>query len=214
MKKFVYTIFCTFLLILIVIGFVSCKATLLQPDTDTKKESTSLYEPISSIDNDAQKNLDLNNLDALTRKYLDPVFWASITAKSWNSPSEIPPEDFVNFYIFSFLEKNKGIDRETYRVSVKEYEEFIKQYFDIEDSQLQQVPEYDEKMNEYSNFGYLGGGASGKVTAAEVREDRLILQYEYYSPADDVTVIRTGILNIYISDNGYKYLSCKTKEVQ
>ena len=63
-------------------------------------------------------------------------------------------------------------------------------------------------------LGYLGGAASSKVVDIARNDDILTLSFEYYSPADEITIIRTGTLNIQIENDGYKYISCTSKEVE
>lgn len=157
--------------------------------------------------------IDITDLETLTEKYFDSVFWAGITATSWNSPNELCPDCFIDFYIQNVLEKRPLKLWEDYSIPSSEFENYIRQFFDVDSLLLQKAEQYDKQKNEYANFGYLGGGASGKVTAAECQNDILILYYEYYSPAGNRTVIRTGTLTIRITGDQYQYLSCKTKAV-
>ncbi len=156
--------------------------------------------------------IDLTDLDSLTEKYLYPAYWGYITATSWNSASEIRPKNFIHFYMYNKFIKNSISNWENYSVPASEYENYICQYFNVDPLLLRQVEQYDKQKKVYSNFPNIGSLGCCKVVAAENQDDKLFLYYEYYSRADDTTVIRTGTLIVRISGDEYQYLSCKTKE--
>ena len=86
------------------------------------------------------------------------------------------------------------------------------QHFDVSREFLKTSKQYDADREVYI-LDYLGGSASSKVVGAKENSGVLALDFEYYSPIDDATVIRTGTLSIQTNTTPYKYLSCESVAV-
>lgn len=153
---------------------------------------------------------DLTDLDRLTEDYLAPAFFSAMTAKNWDSPALLPPDSFVKFYVAKEMPPERDLDK-TDTLPAAELEAYIQQYFNVPTDLLRKAEAYDP-AGQFYTLGYLGGGASAKVVSAEMDGDTLLLQYEYYSPADETTVIRTGLLSLQFGNEGYRYISCHTQE--
>ena len=157
------------------------------------------------------------DLEHLYNDYFYPVFLSSISASTWNDPTELSPNNFVDYYIATrYYQPGKALERNTEQediVSSQELEAFVFNHFDISSDFLKQADSYDPDKDIYV-LGYLGGAASSKVVDIARSDDILTLSFEYYSPADEITIIRTGTLNIQIENDGYKYISCTSKEVE
>lgn len=156
-------------------------------------------------------NIDLNDYDALTQEFLYPIAVAGITSYSWESSDEIKPDHFANFYeakIISQIGHDKIIWDDN-PFNAKLVENFIMQYFTIEQEYIRKSKFYDENDQTY-RIHSLGGAASYGVIGAEINDDILELEYEYYDPADEVTVIRSGKIKIQLLPGSYNYISCDT----
>lgn len=153
---------------------------------------------------------DTDDLEYLYNEYFEPAFWGAVTAQTWDNPEQLLPENFAKFYAAKAMPKTRESEQES--VAAKDFEGYIQSYFNVSPDFLRKAEIYDEKTDSYI-IGYLGGGASAKVVGAKTDGEMLMLNYEYYSPADDVTVIRRGTLRIKFETDGYKYVSCATEAV-
>lgn len=174
----------------------------------------------SEISNYAENEEKIEELNA---EYYYPAFLASITAESWNDTNEWEnsdshwPDRLVNFYIakkyYSISESPEERDATMEDIEDADLvENFIMQYFDVSREFLRTSQQYDAERGVYI-LGYLGNAASSKVVSVEEKDGILGLNFEYYSPMDDTTVIRTGTLYIQKNTTSYKYLSCVSTAV-
>lgn len=149
--------------------------------------------------------------------YFYPAFLSVITASTWDDPEKLNPSYFVNYYTaVQYYQIPHGSETDDFQetsVEAGKLEEMIVSHFDVSVDFLRQAKEYDRNSNTYL-LEYLGGAASAKIVKATQNGDILMLEFEYYSPADEVTVIRTGTLNIKITDDNFKYLSCTSNAVK
>ena len=160
-----------------------------------------------------QMNVNTSDLNYLTEEFLVSMSRSGITAHSWNSVEEIPVDNLMLFYVAkNDISNNNNINWDTTPIKANDVELYITKYFDISPDYLHNSKYYDSNSNAYQ-FESLGGAASAKVISAEINGNELILCYEYYSPADDVTVIRDGTLVLVFSDNNYFYSTCATKSL-
>ena len=181
--------------LLIMVSFVACENT-----------SAPTSNPPASNE--------LNDLDALSEKYLAPLVLAGITIDSWSNANEILPPRIAIFYA-AVKDIEDGVGQtnwDTAALDASDVETLVQKYFDVSTDVLHDAPYYDAASNTYK-FESLGGAAGFGVVGANRDGSKLILSYEYYSPADDVTVIREGELTINIDGNDYKYVSCTTNSV-
>lgn len=98
------------------------------------------------------------------------------------------------------------------KVPAEELEQKLQERFDVSAELLRQSEYYDPETGLYIP-GYVGSSARYEVTGAREEDGCLLLDYEYYSPADDKTVIRQGTLTLEKYGDGYRYLSCVTEPV-
>lgn len=165
----------------------------------------------------SQKIIDLNELDY---KLFKDVANAGITSQTWDDASQIRPEFLVNFFGARTELSWLSIDMESAEVPAELVESFVKLHFDVDASHLQKAEFYNEDKNAYELPTPPSGAASFKVVDAVMDNCILTLFYEYYSPADDITVIRKGNLKIEFPDEyqaefqlQYRYISCETTEI-
>jgi len=153
------------------------------------------------------------NLDDLTDEYLAPLGLASISSLSWDNAANIPSHNLGLFYVAKIsLITSESIDWDTTPHEADEVESLIMQYFDVTPEYIRTSEYYNSDDNTYV-FESFGGAASFKVVDSKMENEALILDYEYYSPADDVSVIREGIITVAIDGNSYKYISCNTEAI-
>lgn len=163
------------------------------------------------------------NIETLNAEYYYPAFLASITAESWNNTNEWEnsdshwPDRLVNFYTAKKYYSIPGSpeERDTIMEDVEDaelVEDFVMQYFDVSREFLRTSQQYDDERGVYI-LEYLGNAASSKVVSVEEKDGILGLNFEYYSPMDDTTIIRTGTLYIQKNTTSYKYLSCVSTAV-
>lgn len=160
-------------------------------------------------------DVDLDDLEGLTKEYLAPVFLASISSQNWQHAEEIPPHNLGLFFV-----AKRSLTDDAYREMIwdaavfgqEDVEALVLQYFDIPVERLRESEYYQPQTESYV-FESLGGAATARVVKAELQQNVLTLFYEYYSPADDATVIRKGTLCVTFSQEGYRYTSCTTSEV-
>lgn len=156
------------------------------------------------------------NYDELTNKFLKDMANAWITSQTWNDASQIDPDFLISFFCARTGLGQLPLYGEPAVAPAELVESFVKLYFDVDESHLRKAVYYNEDTNTYKLPISMGGAASFKVVDAVVENYDLTLFYEYYSPADDTTVIRTGNLKIEPSNEyftRYKYVSCETTEI-
>ena len=197
----------TLLVAMLLLGLSGC-GTKVPGDEIKSNPETDLAE--SSIAN-INGSINLSDYEALTKEYLAPLALSSITVTTWNNANEILPHRFGLFYVAkkSSADSSNSTNWDTTSVDAEEVESLIKNYFDISLEYLRSSDYYDVDSSSYT-FESLGGAASFKVVDAKLNAQKLLLGYEYYSPADGVTVIREGVLTIMLGEHSYKYVSCST----
>ncbi|RPF42119.1 hypothetical protein EDD70_2862 [Hydrogenoanaerobacterium saccharovorans] len=158
-----------------------------------------------------QPNIDLTDFEQLKTEFIAPIVLSTIGAENWTNANDIPAEYFDSFYAFKVLPKERSQDKSDV-IAQKDYESYIQNYFDVTSEHLKTSDTFSPSTNSYT-IGYLGSSASFAVTDAKIKNDTLTLQYEYYSPADDTTVIRKGTLVIKFDGENYKYLSNTSNEI-
>ncbi len=198
---------------LFVVGLGGCggKAQMV---ASSSGESSSISSMIGDKTTSAAvQSVDLKDYDQLYEIYFKNVFLSSITATSWSGAEEVEPDKLVYFYIFNTVaEKYAGEDWMALRIPAKEVEGFIQSYFNVSSEHLRKSQYYHKDTDSYS-FDGVGGAASSKVVNAQREGDELKLDFEYYSPADDVTAIRKGTLTIELLQDGFEYISCVSQKV-
>lgn len=173
---------------------------------------------ISQIENSSQsftgETLIIQNLDELDYRYFKDVADASITSQSWNNASQIRPEFLINFFGTRTGLSILSIDSDSATAPEELVESFVQMYFNVDTARMRQSVFYNKEANTYDIPIPPGGAATYKVIDAVIEGNITTLSYEYYSAADDKTVIRKGILKIDTTDSlKYKYISCDTIEI-
>lgn len=196
----------TLLLMILFLSGCSAQTSLLDAESTGDGE----VAPAFSSSQEEQEE-PVTDLEEIYRLYFHPLFLATITAESWDDPQQLSPDAFVHYYLARHyydpvhpaerdLEREETVDQQV-------LEQEVMSHFDVSREFLRQSQEYDPDRGVYV-MNYLGGAASSKVVGATWNGDRLSISFEYYSPADDTTVIRSGSLQMYISGEEYQYLSC------
>ena len=185
-----------------------------QPGVPEAEEASPEEESLSG----SGEEFSQEQLEQFYEEYFYPVFLSSVTAatwdgpEDWDNPEEHWPDRLVNCYTAAKYysaagEAEKGeLEPET-TVPQQELEEWTMARFDVTADFLRQSSQYDEDRQVYV-LEYLGGAASSRVVGAEKNGDVLSLSFEYYSPADEETVIRTGVLDLRLEEDGYRFVSC------
>lgn len=181
------------------------------PIGNSAPEKSSISAAIESENEQYMTNLDLEDYEALADKFLNPIVPSGIASINWADANEIPAEYFDTFYAVGALPTKRNIEEET-KINELDYETFVQQYFYVEAEHLRQSATYDTN-GRYYTIGYLGDSVPFAVTEAYFNVDLLTLHYNYYSRADETTIIRTGIMEIKILGEGYKYISCSSTGV-
>lgn len=202
MKSIAVCVICLSLVLL-----VSCK-----DNSDVSKVFESDAETFSSSLTAQIGSLDLSDYDVVGDMFLMPIAISGIGSENWTDPNEINSEYFNSFYAIKTLPVDRNLDEDTI-VPQLDYETFVQQYFDIASEHLRLSQTYNADEKHYT-IGFVGSGAPFAVTHANVEEELLVLTYEYYSPADQTTIIRTGTIRIALGEKTYKYVSCKVNEVE
>lgn len=83
----------------------------------------------------------------------------------------------------------------------------------MESDYLKQSEYYNAQSDDYSIPMHSSGAASVKAVDVDKKDNIVTITYEYYSPADEVTVIRTGTLTVETDNADFQYLSNKTTEI-
>lgn len=149
------------------------------------------------------------DLEQLTEEYLAPIAISGIGSQSWKDPGELDPDKLLDYYVVWAMPKERDPEQpET--ILAEELEEKLRERFDVPAELLRQADCYDPETGVYTP-GYVGSSAGFRVTSARESAGHLFLEYEYYSPADDTTVIRFGLLLMEPCSEGYRYLSCDTE---
>ena len=151
------------------------------------------------------------DLEQLTEEYLTPIAISGMGAQNWDDPEELQPDQFISYYVVWAMPAERDLETpET--VPADELEAKLQERFDVSSEFLRQSGCYDPDTGLYTP-GYVGSAGRAEVTAAREEDGRLLLDYVFFSPADDTTVIRTGILTLEPAGEGWKYLSCVTEAV-
>lgn len=151
------------------------------------------------------------DLTRLTNEYLAPIAISGIGAVNWEDPSELSPDQLLSYYVVWAMPVERNLE-EPEKVPAEELEQKLQERFDVSAELLRQSEYYDPETGLYTP-GYVGSSARYEVTGAREEDGCLLLDYEYYSPADDKTVIRQGTLTLEKYGDGYRYLSCVTEPV-
>lgn len=147
----------------------------------------------------------------LTEDYLAPIAISGIGAENWEDPSALDPDQLLSYYVVWAMPGERNPE-EPETIPAEELEAKLQERFDVSSDLLRQSECYDPETGLYTP-GYVGSSAGFQVTEAREENGRLLLSYEYYSPADDQTVIRRGTLTLEKYGDGYRYLSCDTEPV-
>ena len=155
--------------------------------------------------------IDLTDYDLLYEQYLHLPFWSLIAFETWDNANDISPDYFVDYYAYYWHDNHyQGGPLD---FPSEELESYIQEYFDVSTEHIRMADRYDEEKDIYICLG-LGGGGSAKVVGAEQNGNRLILDYEVYSPEDGITVLRIGILTVELSGDGYKYVANQMQDTE
>lgn len=130
---------------------------------------------------------------------------------NWEDPSELSPDQLLSYYAVWAMPVERNLE---------EPEKFPPRNWNRSSrngSMYQQSccasPNIMTRRTGLYIPGYVGSSARYEVTGAREEDGCLLLDYEYYSPADDKTVIRQGTLTLEKYGDGYRYLSCVTEPV-
>lgn len=156
----------------------------------------------------ASNELDLTDLDALTEKYLEPLYAEEIIATSWFFPNELNPDGFIKFYLQKAIKKT-SIKEQDYSIPQLECENFIQQYFDVDTEHLRRSTFYNKTAKAYNMPAPPEGAYSVKVIDAVMKDDILMLQYKYDNMQENVSAKPIGTLVIRLTEKGYIYLECE-----
>lgn len=170
-------------------------------------------EPSSSASSSGAESSQPETYDLaqLTDGYLVPIVISGMGAQDWDDPEELRPDQFISYYVAWAMPAERNLETpET--VPADELEAKLRERFDVSPEFLRQSACYDPDTGLYTP-GYVGSAGRAEVTAAREEDGRLLLDYTCFSPADDTTVIRTGILTLEPAGEGWKYISCVTQEV-
>ncbi len=192
------------LMLILVLGLSGCGG--LPYDEGIKASSvtdSSMNPSLNTV------SIDLNDYESLTIEYLAPLALSSITSTTWSKADEILPHRFGLFYVAKKSSTDNSTNWDITPFDAEEVESLVKNYFDISSEYLRSSDYYDADSSSYT-FESLGGAASFKVVDAKLDDQTLLLSYEYYSPADEVSVIRKGVLTIMLGEQSYQYISCLT----
>ena len=194
------------LMVILVLGLSGCGGQPYDGGIKASSETDSSKSP--SLNN---VSIDLNDYESLTKEYLAPLVLSSITSTTWSNADEILPHRFGLFYVAkkSSADSLNSTNWDTTPFDAEEVESLVKNYFDISSEYLRSSNYYDADSSSYT-FESLGGATSFKVVDAKLDDQKLLLSYEYYSPADEVSVIRKGVLTIMLGEHSYRYISCLT----
>jgi len=147
-------------------------------------------------------------------EYLYAPSQTVMSALNWDKPSELPPDTFIEFFSIKTNLAILSTDATMITIPAIIVERYIQRHFDVESNYIKQSQYYNAQTDDYSIPMHSGGGAP-KVVGIEEKYNIIKIKYEFYSRADDVTVIRTGILTVKITDRPYfQYLNNKTTEVE
>ena len=155
--------------------------------------------------------IDLTDYDLLYEQYLHLPFWSLIAFETWDNANDISPDYFVDY--FAYYWHDNHYQGGPLDFPSEELESYIQEYFDVSTEHIRMSDRYDEEKDIYICLG-LGGGGSAKVVGAEQNGNRLVLDYEVYSPEDGITVLRIGILTVELSGDGYKYVANQMQDTE
>lgn len=177
--------FCFILSILILLSVVACKSS---------------------------KDGAITSLDEVNNKYLSDVVHAGVTAISWKYAAELPPDDFTAFYYHHVLVREFPNGwTEPIKITAEQLEAEVQSHFDVPAEHIRKAANYDV-VNQVYLFDYGIGSTEFALIKAEVKDNVLLLYFEYYDKADVTKVIRTGILTLKIDSESFKYVDCSTQE--
>lgn len=151
------------------------------------------------------------DLTGLTNEYLAPIAISGIGAVNWEDPSELSPDQLLSYYVVWAM-RWSAILRSPKKFPPRSWNRSSRNGSMYQQSCCCQSEYYDPETGLYTP-GYVGSSARYEVTGAREEDGCLLLDYEYYSPADDKTVIRQGTLTLEKYGDGYRYLSCVTEPV-
>lgn len=177
--------------------------------------ANSPQEPVASeqqTDTAISEEQITNNISAYY-KYLRFASETSITATNWDNPSEIPADRLIKFFSNKTNLAMLSTDANMITIPAPIVERYIQLYFNVESNYIKQSEYYNAQSNDYFIPIPSGGPSSVKVVDIEEKDNIVTIAYEYYSPTDEITVIRTGTLTVKTDQTDFKYLRNETTEI-
>ena len=164
---------------------------------------------VACINNTA---IDLNDGEALRKKYLSAPFISILLSESWDSPEEMEADRYV--YYFAADRFNEGLSFEGYETDAdygillpaEEVELLVRSRFDVSTEFLRTATTYIPERNAYAFLG-LGGAAESYFISAKQSGRQLSIEYGVLSPIGNP--LGDGVIHLQVEGDNYKYTSCE-----
>lgn len=149
--------------------------------------------------------ISLEDLDALSREYLEPAAASGIAALNWNHLDELAPEYLLEYYAYQELAQPGAVPE-------AEVEAYLQQRFALSVQELRRAQWYSAAQGAYL-LDRPDSQPNCRVVAARQEGDCLLLDYEYYSPTGSAVVTRRGRLELRQQGEDFLFCSCSTSIV-
>lgn len=142
---------------------------------------------------------------------IDNLAISGILSHSWASGNDIEPVFLHNFYCFAVLveEYPDGWTSPLF-VTANQYEGYLQSAFDVTAEHLRNGELYQADKQSYAFYYGFGAGPRCEITEITEEENKIVLQFQLYNPADQPTL--HGTVELQQEDAGLKFLSCVSQK--
>ena len=158
----------------------------------------------------------LNDVEMLTNVFVTPLIRSSnVWAKSWDKPSELEADYFIQFCGINnllkrpLIETGDGLESTQPVCAAQEVEQAIQRYFDVKSEYLRTSSTYDAAADTYTLPSLCGGGQEVFATGAEKDGARLNITVAMSMLGEKDKPFLKGVLTVELKDESFRYLSYK-----
>ncbi|GHU81362.1 hypothetical protein FACS1894191_8180 [Clostridia bacterium] len=161
-------------------------------------------------------SIDTDDLDGLNKQYIYPIFISGMTRTSWESPEDIEPDYFIDFFT-SLHDLDESVDFDNYPedelynilVPADVLESVVQKYFDVAPEHIRKSRFFSSKEEQYRIVG-IGGVAESRAISARLDGNILTIDFESFIGEE---IGRQGSAALQMEHDGsYKYKSVNRGE--
>lgn len=148
-------------------------------------------EPESSEKAQADAPVNLSDMEAVTKAYVDPLIWCGpLWSYTWKTPAQIKVDDLLAVFGYNnFLNLPQDFEGcfqpEDANQPAGKVEPFLVNNFGVTGEYLKTSQYYDAATDTYQMIGGFGGGWNAVAASAERQGDDIVIQVKIHAPVSD-----------------------------